>query len=86
MITETLIIAYEVKVQSQRARVMLFLKSPHNYHRDDSSGLNLVYEGLLLWMRAGGHRDSCIEAHARRGVLVNLHPITASTTHLYLFL
>jgi hypothetical protein len=59
LITKMLVKAHEVKVQFQRARVMLFRKSPRNCRRVSSLGLNLIYEGLLLGMQAEGHRDSC---------------------------
>jgi hypothetical protein len=57
LITETLVGAHKANVQSQRVGVMLFGEAPHNYHRIGSSGSNLTCEGLLLVMRAGGHRD-----------------------------
>jgi hypothetical protein len=47
--------------------VTLFWKSPHNHHRVGSLGLNFVCEGLLLGMRAKGHRDPHTEAHTCRG-------------------
>jgi hypothetical protein len=59
LITKMLVKAHEVKVQFQRARVTLFRKSPRNCRRVSSLGLNLIYEGPLLGMQAGGHRDSC---------------------------
>jgi hypothetical protein len=51
-----------VKVQSQRVRVMLSRDSLHNNCGTGSSGLNHACEGLLLGMWAEGHRDSCDEA------------------------
>jgi hypothetical protein len=48
---------HTMKVQSQRARVMLFRESPHKYCRIGSLGSNLNCEGLLLVMRARGHGD-----------------------------
>jgi hypothetical protein len=57
MTTGILFNTHKAKVQSQRARVMLSMESPHDYHRIDSLGLNLACEGILLGMWAGGHWD-----------------------------
>jgi hypothetical protein len=57
LIIETLVSAHKAKVQSQRVRMTLFMKSLHNYHRIGSSGSNLACEGQQLEMQAGGHRD-----------------------------
>jgi hypothetical protein len=57
LITKTLVSAHKAKVQSQRARVMLFGEYPCIYRRIGLSRSNLTYEGLLLGMRAGGHGD-----------------------------
>jgi hypothetical protein len=85
LITETLVRAHEVNVQSQRARVTLFQDSPSNCHRVGSSGLNLVCNGLLLGMLAEGHGDPCTGAHPRRGTLANLRPMITSTVHIRIF-
>jgi hypothetical protein len=72
MITETLIGTHKVKVQSQRARVMLFGESPHRYRKIGSSGSNLACEGLLLGMRAGGHGDP--QARASPSEVIHSEP------------
>jgi hypothetical protein len=53
--------------------------------RIGSSRLNFTYDGLLLGMRAGGHRDSNTEAHPRIWILINLRSTMKTATHLHLF-
>jgi hypothetical protein len=61
LINEPFVTIHEAKVQSQRARVTLSQESRHNCHRVSSSRLNLICEGLLLGMRAGGHEIPTLE-------------------------
>jgi hypothetical protein len=68
-----------------RRRVTLLGESPRKYRRINSSELNLAYEGLLLGMRARGHRDSNTEAHPHIRILMNLHFMMTAATHLRLF-
>jgi hypothetical protein len=50
-----------------------------------SLGLTLACEGLLLGMRAEGHRDFKTEAHPRMHILTNLRSEMKVATHLRLF-
>jgi hypothetical protein len=61
-----------VKVQSQCARVTLVGKSVRTNHNFRSLILNLAYEGLLLGLWGGDHREAPMKLHLTQPTFITI--------------